>query len=512
MTEGAAALGILLDRADAAFGAGRFVRAAELCTMGLAIDDSHPRLLHRLGTALFAQRRHAEAAEALRRAIELDRDAVQPLRDLGLVLAELGEDSGALAALRAVVDLTAPDLAAYVALARVLARRGAVDEALTLLRRAAALWPDSADAAAQLGRLCHRLDLVEEAVAALRRAVGLDPGSVRLRCDLGVALKRSGNLAAAIAEHRAAVALAPDSAEAHFNLAMALLAAGDYRQGFAEYEWRLRLPGARAGGTGLPRWRGESLEGRSILLTAEQGIGDMIQLARFIPLVAERGGRAVVECHPGLERLLAGMPGVTACHPIGAALPPCATSAPLLSLPHILGVDIHGLPRPPYLSVPDGIVAPPLEGAGRKVGLVWSGHRDRGELASRACPLAALAPLLDVPGCSFFSLQMGGPRSELSGDAASVVTDLSPCLSDFADTAAVIAALDLVISVDTAVAHLAGALAQPVWVLLSAAQSDYRWTGGGAGSPWYPSARLFRQTRPGDWTGVAVTAAQALQT
>ncbi|MBF0394461.1 MAG: hypothetical protein HQL38_17435, partial [Alphaproteobacteria bacterium] len=264
---------------------------------------------------------------------------------------------------------------------------------------------------------------------------------------------------------------------------------------------------------GSPPWDGGPLDGRRILLTAEQGIGDVVHFARFAALVAARGGRVVLECHAGLERVMATVPGVERVVTIGGPPPPVDCWAPLLSVPFLLRLDWDGVPVAPYVAVPPGAISPPelAEPHGLKVGLVWSGNPEFLENRDRAVPLPLLAPLAAIEGVRLFSLQKGGPAEALrSPDAPPGIVDLGPRLRDFADTAAAIAALDLVVSVDTSVPNLSGAMGAPTWALLGY-HCDWRWMRDHQDCRWYPSMRLFRQPERGDWTTPIARLANALR-
>ena len=304
--------------------------------------------------------------------------------------------------------------------------------------------------------------------------------------------------------------LTPDDPEGHFELAQLLLLRGDYRRGFAEYEWRLKRSAAPDRDLPRERWTGTPPHGRHVLLYGEQGMGDVIQMARFVSRVTAMGARVTLSCHPPLVALLSELPGVERVVAHRHEPTDVDLQAPLLSLPFLLGLDLPDVGvTGPYLTVPEGHGGSmPLPGDGLKVGVAWAGSPDHRNDHNRSMPSDLMLSLGRLPGVCLFSLQVDAATTA-AVDGAPVV-DLAPAIADMADTAALIGRLDLVVCVDTAVAHLAGALAKPVWILLPHIP-DWRWMTGREDSPWYPTARLFRQTAPGDWPGVIKRAALALR-
>lgn len=308
-----------------------------------------------------------------------------------------------------------------------------------------------------------------------------------------------------------ALALDPDLHEARFNRALASLKRGDYRNGLADYEARRHFKTFPESRSQAPEWRGEMLPGKTLLLRAEQGFGDTLQFARFAPVIAANGGQVILAVQPSLLRLLQGMPGVTAV--ISAVDQPPAHDlvAPLLSIPYRLGIELATLPNAtPYIVPPKAMM---LGGAKRdfKIGIAWAGSAANRINHRRSCPLEALAPIAALTGVELYGLQVGPEAAQLADiPFGARVTDLSARLTDFHDTAAAIMALDLVLTIDTSVAHLAGALGRPVWVMLSKG-GDWRYLEGRADSPWYPTMRLFRQPEAGDWASVVEAVGAALR-
>ena len=327
----------------------------------------------------------------------------------------------------------------------------------------------------------------------------------------GLVSLRLDDPAQALRHYEEALRLAPDDPEIHYRLALYHLARGDYLRGFAEYEWRLR----RAEGTplaesfaALPSWNGERLDGQPLLIHAEQGLGDALQFARFLPLAADRSGAAplYLAVHTPLMSLLAAsFPTVTVLDR-GAAIPPDVRQCPLLSLPQRLGVILATLPaHVPYLAIPDAVpFSAPAFPDHLKIGIVWRAKDAQGPGRERSASLEAFRPLLDSShSIEWISLQKEPTPDEQAFLAAHQIENASSRCDDFLAAACIVQGLDLVISVDTAMVHLAGALGKRVWVLVPK-WSDWRWLLGRTESPWYPTARLFRQDREGDWSGPMV--------
>jgi hypothetical protein len=326
------------------------------------------------------------------------------------------------------------------------------------------------------------------------------PDDAAILRSLGQASARLGQAAHAFRYYHRAIEVHPDDADAHFELAVLYLQHGNYTRGFIEYEWRLRRAQCIA-----PRyaqgamWAGQALADEPLMVHCEQGLGDAMQFIRFLPQVRERVARIYLACHPPLVRLFSGLEGLEGIVTDGDALPPCAYHCPLLSLPRIFQVKLESLPRRvPYLPTA-GLT--PKRGGRKRVGLVWRAHRGSGNTASRSAALADLRPLagLEVDWVSLQRDVTPEERELLRADFRAEI--LGDDFRDLRDTADCVEQLDLVLTVDTSVAHLAGGLARPVWVMLPR-WGDWRWLEDRADSPWYPTARLFRQEAERDWGGV----------
>ncbi len=382
---------------------------------------------------------------------------------------------------------------------------GRLDEAAPLLHRALRLLPQEPLLYLNLGALLHFSTDPAGARACVRRAILLVPGLGEAYSNLGGSAQLEGDLETAEAAFRRALLIAPDLPEGHLCLSLLLLLTGRFQEGWEHFEWRwqTRQQSGERRDFAPPQWRGEPAEGKILLLHGEQGFGDTIQFSRYAARAAARGLRVIMEVQPPLRRLLASTPGCERVIGQGEALPDFDLHCPMMSMPLAVGTDI-----PPLVRLDAEAAA--LSGAGHKIGLVWAG-KPRAESPEKAAfdrrrslNPERLAPILAVPGCSFFSLQKGGPPIP----AGAPITDLMQGIEDFAETASLIAALDLVISVDTSTAHLAASMGKPVW-LMNRFDSDWRWGTEGEESPWYPTMRIFRQSSLGDWDGVIAAIAAA---
>jgi hypothetical protein len=357
-----------------------------------------------------------------------------------------------------------------------------------------------------LGLTLKKLDRFVEAEESLRCALHINPVQAETHQDLGITQKLLGHLDDAIENFSRAVALEPDYADAQFSLANAQLILGDFKNGWRGYEWRLKTSWYGNRKFVQPAWRGEKLKGETILLYPEQGFGDTIQFLRYAPLVAARGGRVIVEVPLVLARLAATLKGPGQVIASGDPVPAFDFYCPLLSLPARFGTMPETIPsKTPYLSA-DPVLAEKwceeiTKDLGLKVGLAWGGNPKQENDRYRSISFDAWQPLLEISGVRWFSLQVGDRAGDIGRVPPNAITDLSGRLIDFAETAAVVTNLDLVITIDSAVAHLAGAVGKPVWTLVSAV-ADWRYPQNGERSAWYASMRVFRQAALGEWDGV----------
>ena len=398
-----------------------------------------------------------------------------------------------------------------------LSAKGRLDEAVACYRRALELTPDFPNVHYNLGNDLQKQGLLDEAAACYRRALDLQPHFSDAHNSLGVALQQQGLLDEAVTCYRRALDLTPNLADAHKNLAIALLAQGDMAKGWEEYEWRWKTSQMIDGQRGFsqPQWRGEPAQGRTLLIHAEQGFGDSLQFCRYASLAADLGFRVILEAPKLLIRLLRSLRGVDILLSSGEELPPFDLHCPMLSMPLALGTTITTIPRAAqYLYAAEPQVASwrtrlaAIATNGCRVGLAWAGSSILGADRNRRRSLAPdrMVSLFEVPGVQFFSLQKSGPTVPDCFPVRDFMTEMD----DFADTAALIANLDLVISVDTAMAHLGAALGKPVW-LLNRFDPCWRWLTVRRDSPWYPTLRLYRQPQPGDWDSVLAEVASDLR-
>jgi len=490
----------LFQQAQALHRAGRLAEAESGYRQLLKLDPRHADSLNFLGVAAAQRGDSAAAVQLIGQAIRLRPSAADYHDNLGLALLAQGRLDEAGNSHRKALRLDPNHAGAHNHFANILAKRGQPAEAERHYRMALELQPNHVEAHNNLGVLLTAAERLDEAEQHLRAALRLAPGYVDAYANLGAALRNLGRLDEAEDAFRAGLRLAPTLPALRYNLAGLLLLTGRYDEGWPLYEARQHLPGAPAARFDLPQWHGEDLGQGTLLLHAEQGAGDVIMACRYLTCLPPETC-FVVEVPAPLVRLVAALVGAERVMLRGAALPAAAFHCPLASLPLAFGTRLDTIPAPGgYLQADPGAVAAWQDrlGAlpGLRVGLVWAGNPEHADDRRRSIPSALLAPLAELSGVSFVSLQKGW-------EAAPPVnlTDWSAELGDFADTAALIAALDLVIGVDTAVIHLAGALGRPAW-LLNRFDPHWVWRNSGETSPWYASIRQFRQSEPGGWAAM----------
>jgi FkbM family methyltransferase len=518
----------------------------------IALKPDYASAHHNLAMVLYDQGKLAEAVLHYRRAAELMPENVNIHNSLGVTLYRQKRYEEAIAAYQQAIELQPDYVIAYDNLGITLKQIGRGEEAIAQYRRAIELNPNFANAYNNLGNVLREQGRLEAALANCEAAIRLKPRFAEAHNSYGCVLVELGRFTEAIATYEQAICYKPHYPDAHLNLGLILLLLGDLRRGFSEYHWRWRTDQCSTLRYPTALWDGSDLPDKTILLTAEQGFGDTIQFARYATLVAQRVGTVVIACQKPLIRLLSTVPGVARCVDRDRDDVETHVHAPLLELPYILGTTLETIPAViPYLGLVDrGLgergdrgLGGKAEGTGQKaedaeqedgemgrwrdgeaqfsslipqppslkIGIVWSTSPTSATAAKRSCSLPHFFSLLDIPEITLYSLQVNPAASDLALlQKQERVENLGDQLQDFADTAAAIARLDLVISVDTAVAHLAGALGKPVWTLLPWV-ADWRWLRDRDDTPWYPTMRLFRQTHLGDWTEVFEQIKQALE-
>jgi tetratricopeptide (TPR) repeat protein len=537
-----------------AFQQGRLNEAEELVAQAVRSDSTSSHQHNTLGVIFDTQGRLDEAVQSFQEAVRLKADYAEAHRNLAATLQAQGRTDLSLASLRTAAQLEPERSQTHLDLADALKRQGLLQEAVTHYTQALALQPDLAEAHNNLATTFKQLGSLEEAarcqikaislrpedpnfhgnMAAIfqdqnrfeeaighcRKSLDLAPERAEAHVNLASVLRDAGRLDEAIAANAEALRRSPDSAAAHWNQAVCLLLAGRFRGGWKEFSWRRQVNYAACYPHvhPWPVWNGEDFHGKRLFVHCEQGLGDAIQFVRYLPAVKRRGGTVVFGAWKPLCRLFAGLDGVDELVELSGQQPPAVQAdlqVSLLDLPGIFGIQQEDLPgRMPYLAAgPRRVQQSPLGLDGRdfKVGLVWAGSPRHSRDSQRSCPLALFGALARIAGLKIYSLQKECPDP---GDRQRLqqwgIVDLADQLQDLGDTASVIERLDLIVSVDTVVLHLAAAMARPVWGLI-AYSPDWRWMLQREDSPWYPTLRLFRQPQPADWQTVLDRVALELQ-
>ena len=488
---------------------GRTEEAIDSARRAIQLKPDFARSYGNLGAALHAAGQLDDAIAAFRRAIELDPKLADVINNLALAFKAKDQCADAAQAYRNVCNLQPQSHEAWCNLAVALRENKQFDEAVAAFNKSISLKPDFAPAYNNLGVAYSENGRLDEAIELFRKATEIQPDYAHAFKNLGVAYGEQMKYPESLAAFQKAIEIDPNLAEIRSNRAIILLTLGDYDQGWKDYEWRWR---ARIKELAPPRqitqplWDGSPLNGRTILLHAEQGFGDAIQFARYIPMVVQRGGRILLEVPRELAGLMRNTPGIAQVIPRGDALPSFDLHCPLMSLARVFGTTLESIPSQfPYLFPSAASVANwknkiAADQAKLKVGVVWAGSPKHNQDRQRSMTTELLAPLAEIKDATFYSLQKGGPSRQPPPPGVNWI-DLTSSLHDFSDTAALITNLDLVIAVDTAVAHLSGALAKPTWILVPF-NPDWRWLLHRTDSPWYPTVRLFRQKSRNDWPSV----------
>jgi Flp pilus assembly protein TadD len=509
----------LLQKAEAAYERCALDESRRLCAALLEHRPGEARAMCLMASIAADLGQADEGLRWVQRAAIADPASASPHYVAGRLWQGAGRLSEAEASYRRAVELLPEHARAHNNLGSVLHMQGKLEAALVAYRRALDLDPNLPQANQNYASIVRDADALARAAEDYRRHTLANPNDALAFNDLGNTLRELGRHDEALAAYGRALALNPQLAQAHFSRAFVHLLLGEYAQGWKEYEWRWRIPAFNAPARRFvqPIWDGGALPGGRVLLHAEQGLGDTLQFVRYAPLVAQRCAQVILECQPELRGLMQRVAGVQKVVAQGEMLPAFDAHAPLLSLPGIFGTTLDSVPwTGPYVHSEADRVAPWRDAlrqdeARLKVGLAWAGRPQQWDDRKRTISLAMLAPLAAASGVTFYSLQKGEAAAQAATPPAGMkLVDLSGRIADFSDTAGLASRLDVVVTIDTSVAHLAGAMGLPVWVLTAHAP-DWRYHLGREDNPWYPTMRLFRQERDGDWSGAIERVAAALQ-
>ncbi len=515
----------LLNRGNTLKELQRFDEALASYGRALAVDPNSAPAHANRGSVLHELKRFDEALASCDRAIAVRPDIAEVHAIRGNVLCGLKRCEEALVSYDRALALQPAMAQAHYNRGNALHELKRFDAALASYDRALVLRPDYAEAHYNRGNVLHVLKRFDEALAGYDRALALRPDYAEAVANRGATLHDLKRYDEALASYDGALALRPDFADAHYNEAMCRLLLGDFDRGWQKHEWRWETAQLRAAKRNFtqPLWLGAGdIKGKTILLHAEQGLGDTIQFCRYAPLVAQRGAHVILEVQKPLRELMNTLPGAIQVVSKGDPLPEFDYHCPLLSLPLAFATRLETIPSAaPYLSAPESKIRVWVERLGEqakpRIGVVWAGN-PRKELpganridSQRSVSFDLLAPLFQLTGCDFYSLQKGGDAVQQlrASPWRHAIIDWTDDLRDFSDTAALIEHLDLIISVDTSVAHLAGALGKPCW-LLNRYNTCWRWLADREDSPWYPTTRLFRQDATRQWDPVIARVAAAL--
>jgi tetratricopeptide (TPR) repeat protein len=495
---------------------GNVQKAAGFYAEIVQVQPDHTDSLFMLGIINAQTGNLNAAAEFFQKLIAVHPAHTGAYYNLGNVYRDQGQFNEAFKCYQKTIQLNPGYAEAYINIGIIFRMQGRFDEETACYQKAIQLNPQSAEAFYNLGHAFFQKEQFDKALACYEKVALLDPQSAHAYMNLGLVLRIKGRSEEASACYRKAVLINPGDASAHWNLSNVLLLLGNYREGWEEFEWFRKTEDCSERQRNFPQplWDGSDIEGRTILLHAEEGFGDTLQFIRYAPFVVQHGARVIVESQKELTPLLNTIKGIQNVMSHGDELPPFDIHCPLMSLPRVFGTTLENIPaQTPYLSSNPAKVkkwAERLQSdhCHTKIGLVWSGG---GLPFRKSCSLELFSPLANLHSIAFYSLQKGIPAKQSKNAPEGMkLIDYTDELHDFSDTAAFIENLDLVIAVDTAVAHLAGALGKKVWTLLPFVP-DWRWMLNRDDSPWYPTMKLFRQPALGDWTSVIAEIVDALR-
>jgi tetratricopeptide (TPR) repeat protein len=482
----------------------------------LSIKPDYAEALSNLGNALKAQNRLDDAITCYQQALSIKPDYAEVHSNLGVVLKEQGQLEKAAVCFRRALSIQSDYAEAHSNLGVALQAQGLLDEAVASFRQAILIKPDYAEAFYNLGNAFYVQDKLEDTIACYLQAISNKPDYAEAYSNLGNALHAQGQLDEAIACYRQALVIKPNDIEASYNLSFPLLQQGKMEEGWSRYEKNCMVIDSRKIGIQFEStaWDGTPLEGRTLFIHTPQGLGDCLQFMRYVPMAKTRGGRIIVELHPAMCRLYENYPGIDAIVMSNKPQPEFDAHIPLMSLPYLFGTRMDTIP--PIVPFHHALNEPVMRWTNRldhiqgfRIGLVWAAGAG-GRADGRSVPLSLFAPLSKIPGVTLVSVQKGDGATQIS-HCGFPILHLGNEIDDFADTAAILNKLDLLITVDTSVAHLGGTLGVTTWVLLKHV-TDWRWFLDREDSPWYPSVRLFQQHAKKDWQGVIVRVATELAT
>ncbi len=500
---------------------GEWSEAISCFQMAINLIPDYANAYHNLGNVLNDQGKIEGSIRCYQKAVQINPLNATHFKCLGNALRKAGKLEESLAILSEAFDRFPEDPEIYYSLGATLKAKGRFDEAEACYQKAIRMNPQLPEAYYNLGNVLKEKGQIEETKSQFQKALKLNPNFAEAYNNLGMIYKEAGELSQALCMFQKAWEARPGFAEAKWNMGLTSLLTGNFLDGWEGYEWRWKKPDYKKyyRSFSKPIWNGEDIAGRTILIHAEQGYGDTIQFVRYVPLVAVRTTRIYMECPRNLKRLLSHMEGVRQVIARGDPLPKFDVHCPLMTLPKVFGTTLESIPSEnPYLKVEPDLKRIWKErinskNSNFKVGLIWSGNPEHLNDRNRSIGLNILFPLFQIQNIKMFSLQKGLDSAEAKRNTRNLdLIDFTEHIRDFSDTAALIENLDLVISVDTAVAHLAGALGKKVWTLLPFSP-DWRWLLGREDNPWYPTMRLYRQQKPGNWVEVierVVTDLQAL--
>jgi tetratricopeptide (TPR) repeat protein len=497
---------------------GQLDKAVTHCRKAIELNPSFDVAHYNLGNAFREKGLLDDAITYYQKAIELNPSFAKAHCNLGNALREKELLDEAITHCRKAIELNPSFAVAYYNLGSALREKGHLNEAVIHYQKAIELNPSFAKAHCNLGNVLREKGLLHEAVTQYQKALELDPSFDVAYCNLGATLQEKGLLDEAATHYQKAIELNPSSESAHFNLSLILLLSGNFKNGWKGYEWRWKTKDFVKSSRifSKPVWDGYDIRGLTVLLECEQGLGDTIQFIRYAALLAQKGATVIVDCQRELAPLIKGVSGVHQIFVQGEELPEYDLYCPLLSLPRIFNTTLESIPSKESYIEADAVLARRWkekvfsDNSSLKIGLVWAGKPTHKNDRNRSFPLATFSPLAALDHISFYSLQKGETAKQVENPPAGIhLIDYTEEFCDFADTAAFMENLDLVVSVDTSVVHLAGALGKPVWVLLPFVP-DWRWMLDREDSPWYPTMKLFRQPSAGDWESVIYRVRDAL--